>query len=63
MSSLANTLDVNLPIQQGGIWNVLISLFFFLTVDLVLYPIFGALGGMIGAVCSGRSHWLEKIQQ
>lgn len=51
MQGLARMLQVegDLPFQSGGFTNTLISTLIFLVIDLVLYPLFGALGGLIGA--------------
>jgi len=50
-TSLARFFEVegDLPFQSGGLWGVFISAFFFFTFDAVLYPLFGALSGLIGA--------------
>lgn len=50
--SIARGLQVegDLPLQAGaGFWGVFAAAIFFLALNLVLYPIFGAVGGMIGA--------------
>jgi hypothetical protein len=39
----------DLPFQSSGPWGMVVSAFFFLTVDAILYPIFGAIGGLIAA--------------
>jgi hypothetical protein len=51
MESIARALQVqgDLPFQSGGPGALIASAFFFLTVDAVLYPIFGAIGGLIAA--------------
>jgi len=50
-NSLARALQIegDLPFQSGDIWAVVMQGVFFLIVDLVLYPIFGAIGGLIAA--------------
>ena len=49
--NLARALQIqgDLPFQSGGIWGTLASAFFFLTINAVLYPIFGAISGLIAA--------------
>lgn len=50
--SMARGMQVegDLPFQGGsGIWGIFAAAVFFLILNLVLYPIFGAVGGMIGA--------------
>jgi hypothetical protein len=37
------------PFWSAGFWEIVISALGFLFVDLVLYPLFGAIGGMIAA--------------
>jgi hypothetical protein len=37
------------PFWTVGIWEIIISALGFLFVDLVLYPLFGAIGGLIAA--------------
>jgi hypothetical protein len=39
----------DIPIGQGGFWAIAAQVIFFLILDLVLYPIFGAIGGLIGS--------------
>jgi hypothetical protein len=50
-NNLMQTLQIegDLPFQSGGPWALVASAFFFLTIDAVLYPIFGAIGGLIAA--------------
>jgi hypothetical protein len=51
-ASLAQAFQVegNLPIQSGvSLGSVAATAFFFLTIDAILYPIFGALSGLIAA--------------
>lgn len=47
---LANLFDIgDLPFTSGGWTGVFISAFFFFTIDAILYPLFGALSGLLGA--------------
>ena len=51
-SSLARFLQIegDLPFTRGAtLWEILATAFFFLIVDAILYPIFGALAGLITA--------------
>jgi hypothetical protein len=50
-NSLARYLqwEGDLPFKTSGIGNLIGSAFVFFVIDAVLYPLFGALGGMIGA--------------
>jgi hypothetical protein len=49
-NSLARALQVgDLPFRSGGIAELLITTSVFFVLDLVLYPLFGALGAMIAA--------------
>lgn len=50
-NNLAQTLQIEgeLPFQSGGVWGALASALIFLLVDAVLYPVFGAIGGLIAA--------------
>lgn len=50
-NSLARAFQVegDLPFQTGEPWALIASAFFFLTIDAILYPIFGAIGGLIAA--------------
>jgi hypothetical protein len=50
-NSLARFFEIegDLPFQSGGPQSVLASTFIFLIVDVILYPLFGALSGMIAA--------------
>jgi hypothetical protein len=50
-TELARALQIqgDLPFEGGGFGSALISAFFFLTINAVLYPIFGAIGGLVGA--------------
>jgi hypothetical protein len=50
-NSLARFFQVegDIPIGQGGFWAIAAQVIFFLILDLVLYPIFGAIGGLIGS--------------
>ena len=50
MNSLARSLQIegDLPFQSG-IWGTVATATFFLIVNLVLYPIFGAIGGLIAS--------------
>lgn len=49
-NSLARALQIegDMPFGQGGFWAIAAQVIFFLILDLVLYPIFGAVGGLIG---------------
>lgn len=49
MQSLARTLDVDLPMQGSDASAIVGSLIFFVVANMVLYPIFGAIGGLLGA--------------
>ncbi len=42
-------IEGDLPFRSGGFWELASTAFIFLVVDAVLYPIFGALGGLIAA--------------
>jgi hypothetical protein len=50
-NSLARFLQIegDLPFGGLGLWEIVASAFFFLVVDAVLYPLFGAIAGMITA--------------
>ncbi len=50
MRALARALQIegNLPFGTGGFAETLTSALIFLVVDIVLYPLFGAVGGVIG---------------
>jgi hypothetical protein len=49
LNSLAQALQIegDMPFQSGGIGAVVTQAVFFLILDLVLYPIFGAVGGLL----------------
>jgi hypothetical protein len=51
MNSLARTFDIqgDLPFQGGNVGSMLATAGGFLILDLILYPLFGALGAMIAA--------------
>lgn len=51
MESLARSLQVEgeMPWDSGGTWGGIAGAIFFLILDIVLYPLFGALGGLITA--------------
>ena len=49
MNELARTLEIDLPQQSGGFGDTLIGGLIFLVIDLVLYPLFGAIAGLLGA--------------
>ena len=49
MSQVASALNVDMPTQEGGPWVAFGLVIFFLIVNLILYPIFGAIGGLLGA--------------
>ena len=55
-NSLARSFDIegDLPWQTGGIPAVIASAFFFLLVDAILYPLFGAISGFITASLMGK---------
>lgn len=59
MDSLARFLEVegDLPFQQGGLQGVGVTSLFFCMVNIVLYPLFGALSGLISA-----SYFQRKTQ-
>jgi hypothetical protein len=46
--------DGDLPFQSGGLWTVAAWGFFILIIDAILYPIFGAIGGLIAASVFGK---------
>lgn len=49
-AQIARSLQIEgLPFESGNFGSMLISAFFFLTVDAILYPIFGAIGGLVAA--------------
>lgn len=48
-NSLANALQVELPLTSNSIAGMLISTAIFFAFDVVLYPLFGALGAIIAA--------------
>jgi len=51
-TSLARFLQIegDLPFTRGaGLWEIVATAFFFLIVDAILYPLFGALAGLITA--------------
>jgi hypothetical protein len=51
MTSLARALQIegDMPWSQGGIQGLLISTTFFFCIDIILYPFFGALAGLLAA--------------
>jgi hypothetical protein len=49
MQGLASALNVDFPQQGSGIIGALIGTMIFFFMDIVLYPIFGAVGGLLGA--------------
>jgi hypothetical protein len=49
MQSLASSLNLDLPSQGSGIIRALIGATVFFFIDIVLSPIFGAIGGLLGA--------------
>ena len=48
-------MEGDLPFRGGGFWELVGTTFIFLILDAVLYPIFGALGGMIAASLTRES--------
>jgi hypothetical protein len=50
-NNLARGLQIegDFPFRAGGFWEIVGTAFIFLILDAVLYPIFGALGGVIAA--------------
>ncbi len=50
-NALARSLQIegDLPFQSNSIWDMVGTAFVFLVIDAVLYPLFGALSGMITA--------------
>lgn len=50
MTGLARALQFegDLPVGTGGFWENVVAALIFLVIDLVLYPLFGALSGLIG---------------
>lgn len=50
-NSLAQSFDIqgDLPFQSGGAGALVASAFFFLVVDAILYPLFGALGAYVAS--------------
>jgi hypothetical protein len=53
--SLARTLDVDLNLPEAGAGGALGGALFFLLLDLIAYPLFGALGGLITANMGNKS--------
>ena len=51
MNSLAKALEIegDQPFKTGGIEAILVQVIIFLILNLVLYPLFGAIGGLLGA--------------
>jgi hypothetical protein len=49
MQSLASAMNIDLPAQGSGIVRALIGATIFFFIDIVLYPLFGAIGGLLGA--------------
>ena len=49
MQSLARTLEIDMPMQGSGFVGALIGTAIFFFINIVLYPIFGAVGGLLGA--------------
>jgi signal transduction histidine kinase len=50
MNSLANFLQVEgMPSGQGGFWEIAGLTIFFTCLNIVLYPLFGAIGGLIAS--------------
>jgi hypothetical protein len=49
MQSLAQSLDIDMPMQGSGFVGALIGTTIFFFFNIVLYPIFGAIGGLLGA--------------
>jgi hypothetical protein len=48
-------IEGDLPFRGGGFWEIVGAAFIFLLLDAVLYPIFGALGGVIAASLTKES--------
>lgn len=55
-AELARNLDIqgDLSFRTGDFRSVLISSFFFFAIDLIAYPLFGALSGLIATSLMGR---------
>jgi hypothetical protein len=49
MQSAARALDVDLPSAGSGFVGVLIGTMVFFFMNIILYPLFGAVGGLLGA--------------
>lgn len=49
MQSLARTLDIDIPAQGAGFVGALIGTAIFFFMNIFLYPLFGAIGGLLGA--------------
>ena len=49
MQSLARSLEVDIPAQGSGFVGALIGATIFFFINIVLYPLFGAIGGLLGA--------------
>jgi hypothetical protein len=45
----AMRVEGDLPFRNNSFWETMATVFIFLIVDAILYPIFGAIGGMIAA--------------
>ena len=49
MYQIARALNIDMPSQGGGFLGVLLGTTIFFFIDIVLYPLFGAIGGLLGA--------------
>ena len=49
MFQIAQALNVDMPAQQSGFIGALIGMMIFFFIAIILYPIFGAIGGLLGA--------------
>ena len=52
----------DLPFRGGGIGGLLVSSFFFFTMDVIGYPLFGAISGLITASLMGQKPKTTAIQ-
>jgi len=49
MQGLASALNIDVPSQGSGFVGALIGTMIFFFINIILYPIFGAIGGLLGA--------------